>query len=156
MILNIILSIIVGAVVIMAAEAAIMLFGRGDKIQAIAAGLIIGLINFYSPVVAKGATWIAPLFLAAMLCVSAVLLVWWHKEGSDFVEMIPILVLTVLVFFTSKAAASATTVLIGSKFFRSIVMTLPLLLLVGSIGFYLIDLFQFRMEYGRGKERRYE
>lgn len=156
MLFSIIISIILAVVTVGAAEAAIILFDRGDMVQAICAGAIIGVINFYSPIVAKGATWLGPVFLFVMLGVSVVLIAWWHVEGSDFKEMIPILVLTVLTFFVTKAAASATCALIPNDFFRSVIMTIPTLVLIGTIGFYLYDLFQFRNEFGTGRERRYE
>lgn len=154
--MSLILSIVLAVVVVGAAQAAIILFERGDTIQAICAGVIVGVVNYCSPIVAKSAAWLGLVFLVVMLGVSVVLMMWWHKEGSDFIEMIPILVLTVLVFFTTKAAASAATALITGGFFKSVIMTIPTLMLVGSIGFYLYDLFEFRSEFGVGRERRYE
>lgn len=160
--LDIILSIIFGGVTIGAASAASVLFyedqgKKGDLIQIFSGGLIVGLINFFAPVVEKNAPWIAWLFLGVMFLVSAVLILWWHKEGSNFIEMIPILVLTVFVFFTTKAAASAASSILPGDFLKSLVMILPMLVMVGSIGFYLVDLFQFRIDPKyEGRERRYE
>lgn len=156
---GLIVSIILAIVVIGATNVAINLFGRGDRVQAFCAGAIIGVINYFSPKIAKGSVWPGMVFLLiffiAMLGISVMLWVWWHIEGSNFIEMLPILALTVLVFFTTRAVASGIAGWIP-RFFGSVVETIPLLILIGSIGFYLYDLFKFRNEFEAGRERRYE
>lgn len=156
---NIILTVVVIGVTIGAAEAAVILFDRGDKVQAVTAGVILGVIFFSSQLIAEGTAWLGLVFLIAaffvMIGVFVVLWRWWHIEGSDFIEMIPILVLTLLAFGTMMMVTSGIAKFIG-KFFGSVMNTIPILLLIGSIGFYLYDLFMFRLEYGKGRERRYE
>ena len=54
--------------------------------------------------------------------------------------------MSVLVFFTTQAAAVMTATMLSNAFLVSLVMVLPKAVLVGSIGFYLIDACLFRLK----------
>ena len=114
---------------------------------AIGAGAITGMVNFFAPVVAKGALpGIAVFFLAIMIGLYALMMIWWAREGGSFKEMIPFVILAILLFFTTVAAASAATVVIPNVFLRSVVMTIPGVLLVASLGFFVANLCFFRLQ----------
>ena len=161
-VLSIILTVGVMVVTVGAANAAIILFDRGDKMQAFVSGLMLSSIFYYgSQRTIVGEVWPGSMFYTVlsigffivMIGVFAVLWRWWHVEGSDFIEMIPILVLTLLTFGTMMMVACGIAGFVGD-FFGSVVKTIPILMLIGSIGWYLYDLFMFWLEYGKGRERR--
>lgn len=158
--MSLIVSIILAVVAIGAASTAIKLYGRGDMVQAFCAGVIIWVIYYFSTRMATGSAWPGLLFLFiflfVMLGVSVILMAWWHVEGSNFIEMLPILALTVVVFLTTRTVTAAMADLIHNEFFSSVMNTIPTLVLIGSIGWYLYDLFMYRCRVDRGRERRYE
>ena len=166
--LSIILTVVIMVVTVGAANAAIIMFDRGDKMQAFVSGLMLASIFYYGSqraiIVGKvDELWPGSMFynvfsigfFIVMIGVFAVLWRWWHVEGSDFIEMVPILVLTLLAFGTMMMIACVIAGFVG-EFFGSVVKTIPILMLIGSIGWYLYDLFKFWLEYGKGRERRYE
>ena len=123
--------------------------------KAILLGMIVGAINYFAPRLGHGTLWLAPICLVAMLGVYVYLMHWWHREGSEWTEMIPFAILAILVFFPAKAAAAATTVLWNSVFWTSIVNLLPALVLVATLGYFVINFFYFRYnEVDEGDEEQ--
>lgn len=118
--------------------------GTDGWARAIILGLIVGVVNFSAPKLEHGTLWLAPICLVAMLGVYAHLMRWWHREGSEWTEMIPFAILAILVFFPAKAAAAATTALWNSVFWTSVINVLPTMFLVATLGFYVINYFYFR------------
>ena len=110
---------------------------------AVGSGAIVGLINFFTPKIVN-LLWLAPIFLVIMVIGYIALMVWWHKEGGAFSEMIPFIVLAVLCYFTTMATASMTAALIPLVSWRLVVLLVPKLLLVATLGFFIIDLLFFR------------
>ncbi len=116
---------------------------RSDEwIQAIAIGAMVGAINYFVPRLST-ALWLVPIFLLVMIALYIYLIYWWHREGSEWSEMIPFIILTILLFWTTKAAAMMTTALWDNVFWTSVFLTLPLLMVVASIGFFIIDALYF-------------
>lgn len=106
---------------------------------------VVGFVNYLTPKLGD-ILWLAPIFFIAMLAVSAYLIWWWSKEGSSFKEMIPFLLLLVPVYFTTMAAAAMTTGLVKNGTFAAILMAIPAVVAIGSLGFYVANLFFFNKE----------
>ena len=116
----------------------------GSVIEAIGFGVVVGAINYFAPRLTQGSLWVAPVMLVVM-CALFVWLMWrWKEDGGTFKEMIPLILLAVLFFFTAKATAWMTTKLITGTFLASLVVTIPTLFLIATIGFFVIDFFYFR------------
>ena len=112
---------------------------------AVGAGAIVGLVNYFAPVIAKSALpGIAVFFLVVMIALYVLMMIWWAREGGSAKEMMPFIILAVLMFFTTSAAASATAVVIPDVFWKSVITTTPGVLLVVSIGFFVANLCFFR------------
>ena len=113
--------------------------------RAIALGVIVGLVNYFAPRVPG--VFVAPIGYVVMVALSVYLMVWWHRRGFEFTEMIPFVLLAILFFFTTKAAAFATVaVLKCGTILTAFLTTLPTCLLVIVIGFMLADHFFFLSE----------
>lgn len=114
-----------------------------DWYRAIGIGVITGAIHYFVTRLSGGTLWLAPVFLAIMIAIYIYLMYWWRQDGSvPLWEMFMFALIAVLLFFTTVAAADATTALFkGSGFGKSLVMVLPEMLLVATLGFYVIDYF---------------
>jgi len=120
-------------------------------IKGLVIGLVVGLVNYFAPKV-SGAIWLAPIFLIAMLAVSGYLIWWWKKEGNDWRELIAFVVLTVLIYFTIMSAAAMTTGIEMHPFLVSLILLLPKLVLISSIGFFLADMCFFNRDRANRRE----
>lgn len=107
-------------------------------IFAIFVGLVIGAINYFTPHITT-VLWLAPVFLAIMIAYYIYLMYWWHHAGGDWREVIVFLLLAIAPYFTMKATAMATTALWANVFWTSVLAVLPKLILVATIGYYIID-----------------
>lgn len=106
-------------------------------------GLIVGCVNYLAPRTAN-TLWVAPILLVLMFAVSGYLIWMWKQEGSTLKEFVPFLILTPIIYFTTMSAASMTTSLFSNGFLRSLIMALPLIVAIGSIGFYLVNMCFFQ------------
>jgi|GEM_PF-1266438 len=120
-------------------------------IKGLVIGLVVGLVNYFAPKV-SGAIWLAPIFLIAMLAVSGYLIWWWKKEGNDWRELIAFVVLTVPIYFTTMSAAAMTTGIEMHPFLASLILLLPKLVLIGSIGFFLANMCFFNRDRANRRE----
>ena len=117
--------------------------GSDEWIKALCVGLIVGALHYFTPKL-SAALWLAPVFLAVMVAWYIYLMYWWHRDGSEWIEVIPFVVLAVVSFFTMRATAMATAALWNSAFWTSVVATIPWLFIMATIGFIIIDAFYFR------------
>ncbi len=121
------------------------LLPRGDIwLEAVGIGLVVGVINYLATRLPETSLWVAPVMLIVMCGLFVWLMRRWRKDGGTFKEMIPVILLAVLFFFVAKAAAWTTTRLITGAFLASLVVTIPTLFLIATIGFFVIDFFYFR------------
>lgn len=116
-----------------------------DWLLAAAIGAAVCVINFTTPKLYHvNLLFLAPVFLIAMLALLVWLMVWWHRRGATFVEMIPFFILTFLFFLTAKSPAWMTTGLWNNMFWISVVVALPTLFAVAAAGFFVIDAFYYQ------------
>ena len=118
--------------------------GEYGWITAISVGVIIGLINYFTPKLSTGFLWLAPIFMAVIVFFYFGLMRWWKNDGSNWKEAVAFVILAVLFFFPMKATAAATTALWNNAFWTSFFMIIPALFLVAAIGFIIIDALYFR------------
>lgn len=111
-------------------------------------GASVGLINYFAPKMAN----LSPFMLIAMLVIFGYLCYWWKEEGSEWKEMIPFIIMVIVFRLTAMSAAVMTASLVSNDF-AGIIVALPTIAAIGSVGFFLFNLFQFRHEYGIGKEK---
>ena len=109
-------------------------------------GAIVGFINAMIPKFAPGTPffWLAPICFGLMGAFYAFLVVWWHRDGSDWKELIPFLAMAVVCYFTTMATAIMTAVLVENIFLVSLFMILPKELVIGTAGFCVANLFWCR------------
>ena len=122
----------------------------------IAAGFaaMVGAIVCFVPTFVGSIAFMAPISLVAMICFDVFLMVWWAKEGSDFIEIIPFVGLSILAFLITQACAIMTILLvIDSAFFASLLMATPFLIMVLSLGFYVASLFYYWSTRADGNRR---
>lgn len=105
-------------------------------VKAIVIGLIVGAVNYFSPILEE-TMWMSWIFLAVMLGLFVWLCYWWKEEGGEWKEMAPFVALAVLFFFVAKAAASVTTAFFESDTAMTVMMILPTLFLIATIGYFV-------------------
>ena len=110
-------------------------------------GVGVGLINYISPLLKGKAIYVAPVFLIAMVLVFVYLGSWWYDEGSSWKEMVPFLLLLIPLYFVAKSAAVMTTVLVSNGAIAKLILAIPAIAVILSVGYYIYDLFRFRYEY---------
>ena len=159
------LSIIVGLAIFIAMACVERLFATGNKVNKenddhlktdeswvdglfapALVGAMVGLINYFAPrfYPGSGVAFLAPISLTLMVGLFVYLIYWWHEEGSSFREMLPFIVMVVIGYFTMKSTALMTATLFDNSFGISLIMVIPDVLLVLSIGFFITNLFYFR------------
>ncbi len=147
------IGIIFGIVTVVLCIAAISIFERdvGKELfdfarvkyeqmeQSILAGFIIALIC----ILYNKALWLAVVCYFVVLALEIVLAKWWRKEGSDFFEMLPFILLSV-VFYNIMTMVGAVIAKVTNEFIGSVVTTLPRLILIISIGYFVVELYMYR------------
>lgn len=121
-------------------------FNVGQFIAALGIGCLVGVINTFLIRFTGNLAFLAPISLIIMIAVSCYFVYWFAKEGGTIMEIVLFSVMSVAVFFTTQAAAVMTATMLSNAFLVSLVMVLPKAVLVGSIGFYLIDACLFRLK----------
>lgn len=97
-----------------------------------AAGLLVALVNLVSP-------WLAPVNLAIMLAVTALMILWWFRYGSNLRELLMFSVtMTILVLVILTPAGTIAGMCKG--FWASVFRLLPILVWIGGIGACAINL----------------
>ena len=115
-------------------------------INSIALGVIVGAVNFFTPKLSVESLFMAPVFLAVMIFYHVYLITWWKIEGSELSEVLTFVIMVVLVFRTTETTAIATTGLWDNPFWTSVVTTVPWILGVATIGYFLFNACRFRVE----------
>ena len=116
----------------------------------VALGATVGLINYFAPKTAN----FSPFMLIAMLAIFGYLCYWWKEEGSEWKEMIPFIIMVIVFRLTAMSAAVMTASLVPNDF-AGIIVAIPTIAAIGSVGYFLFNLFQFRHEYGIGKNSHF-
>ncbi|MBR3176313.1 hypothetical protein IKF26_02855 [Candidatus Saccharibacteria bacterium] len=117
-------------------------FGRW--LEAAIIGGVVGIVNYASPMI-HGSPWAVILFLG-MLAVYVWLCFSWKQEGSEAKEVIPYIIVALLMYLTCESAAWATALLVTDATLRSFITTLPLIAMIGSIGYMIYNLLNFHYE----------
>ncbi len=107
-------------------------------------GVLIGVIDYVAPKLTQFTLWLAPIMLIALIAFCIYLMYWWRRDGGTLKEGIPFVLLMVLLFFVMKSVAWAVAVLVTSAFLTALITTIPTLLLIATVGFFVIDFFYFR------------
>lgn len=103
-----------------------------------AAGLLVALVNLVSLNISK-ALWLAPVNLAAILAVTALLICWWFRYGSSLRELLMFAVIMTTLFFVILTPAG-TIAGMCKGFWASVFRLLPILVWIGGIGACAINL----------------
>ncbi len=116
--------------------------------MALGLGVLTGVINFFSQFcMHKGLPILSLLMSFVMLAAMFAVMVYWLKEGSEWRELWPFLVLSLLLFVVAKQAALAGAVFTAnSQFWSSVVKILPLLTLIAVAGIMVAGTAKYRAE----------
>ncbi len=92
--------------------------------------------------------------LAALLTLSMLAIfiehTWrWLEDGGSVIELIIFLILAVLMFMSMFAIANVWSIIATSDFWKSVIVVLPYLTFIGSVGIILFDFFFFRYKLKR-------
>ena len=141
------MNIILGIVVFCVVFAASFLFYHQIRISGliigVIAGTLIGIVNHLVPTFQGSLGFLAPIAFIVMIAMTGYLMYWWRLEGSNFREMVPMIILAVLFFFTTKAAAIMTAALVSALFLVTLLWLIPRLVLITSIGYFVTSLFYY-------------
>lgn len=155
--MKIFFSIIVGLVVCVCMAVAEKLFTPEDEnvdtnglVAAIGIGALVGVVHYFVPKFTPDSKLgvLAPICLVAMILVSCYFMYEWGLKGSSLTEMLPFLAATIPVFFVTKEAAAMTAIMMAqgqnnNTFWISVIMVVPTLMLISTIGFYVINMLNF-------------
>lgn len=120
-------------------------------------GALVGVVNYFIPSFSVGTNvaFMAPVSLVLMACVYAVLIYQWYKNGAEWRELLPFVGVAVLCYPTTKAAALMTSVLFNNVTLITLINLIPTLILIGTIGFFIANIFYFRYkELNGGKDEK--
>ena len=110
-------------------------------------GIVVGVINFFAP---KVPAWAALILLAIMLCLQLFLVYYWRVNGSNAKEILVISLMEGLISLTGTACAVRIWDLISIKWLGTIISSLPLMVAVVSIGYFIADALSFHQTLERG------
>ena len=103
-------------------------------------GISVGAINFLAP---KVPAWVALLLLVIMLSLQAFLVFYWRINGSNAKEILVISLMDGLISLTATACAVRIWDLTNIKWLGTIIGSLPLMVAVISVGYFIADAIQF-------------
>ena len=111
--------------------------GSGNYALAVCLGVVIGVVNYFTPKLMS--PWLAGLFVAIMIAYYVYLVWWWLDDDASWREAGLFVLLAVMPFFTMKATVMALAANWDSAFWTSLVSKIPMLILVATIGYFVID-----------------
>ena len=132
---------------------AIMAPGQGGWIKAAAIGFVVGAINFFTPMI-RNVIWLAPIFLLTMLGLMVYLMVWWHRDGSNWKEVLCFSVLVYLFYSVTRAIVQMMYILVKNVFWMSLIAKIPLILFHLCIGFFIVEALFFYCGYAEEKKAK--
>ncbi len=147
-------GIALGVVVVALCLVAVMILERdeGEKLfdtkrisnekweQAVLAGIAIALIVIFS----TKAWWLAAICYVLMIGFDFVLLKWWHEEGSDFLEILPFIAISMVFYLILGIVAGDVARAVNNELISSILTTIPGVMIIVNIGYYVFEVFMFR------------
>ncbi len=89
-------------------------------------------------------TELAVLSLIVLIALNVRFCLWWRRDGSSPKEMVPFIILAVLIWISAESATWKVASFVDSTFLTSVITMLPALMLVISIGFFVVDWLSFR------------
>ena len=114
--------------------------------KAIVLGLIVGGINYFVTRLTQNTLFLAPIMMIAMGIIMFYLMSWWVRDGSEWVEMIPFILLALIMWPVMEATAWATSALTTNYFLVTLFVLIPELLVILAIGVYIVNYFYFRYD----------
>ena len=119
--------------------------------MALGLGVLTGVINFFSQFCMHNGLPVLSLIMAfVMLALMVAVVVHWLREGSEWRELWPFLILILLLFVVAKQAALAGAVFIAeNQFWSSVVKVLPRVALFAGIGTMVAGTAKYRYEERR-------
>lgn len=126
-------------------------FGGVDtngRTAAVVLGLLSGLVNFFSQfLMHQGLPVLAIIMMFIMMAAMAVVAVCWLKEGSEWREIVPFLILELLLFAVARQAALAGGVAVAeSRFWYSVITILPAIAIFAACGGMIAGTAKYRYE----------
>ena len=106
-------------------------------------GLVVGIINLLLPNFDDGLSWVSWICLAIMLGLSVWLILWWKAEGGELKEIVPFAALALLFAFATHSVAEVAAGAVTSPVMSDVVVLMPTIVFVGTIGFFFSNLFYF-------------
>ncbi len=115
---------------------------------AIALGALTGLINFFSQFcMHKGFPVLSLITMFIMMAAIVGVVIYWLREGSEWREICPFILLVLLLFVVTKQASLAGAVAVAeSRFWYSVIKILPLMTLFAACGIMIAGTAKYRYE----------
>lgn len=115
---------------------------------AIALGALTGLINFFSQFcMHKGLPVLSLITMFIMMAAIVGVVIYWLREGSEWREICPFILLVLLLFVVTKQASLAGAVAVAeNRFWYSVIKILPLMTLFAACGIMIAGTAKYRYE----------
>ena len=115
---------------------------------AIALGALTGLINFFSQFCMRKELPVLSLITMFIMMAAIVgVVIYWLREGSEWREICPFILLVLLLFVVTKQASLAGAVAVAeNRFWYSVIKILPLMALFAACGIMIAGTAKYRYE----------
>lgn len=112
----------------------------------IRAGVAFLLYIIVYATIGKAPAWLAMIMLLIPLAMMGYLIYWWYQEGSTVKELIAFMLLDVLILWGLAMPAAASILDITQGWVAAIVMSLPKIVFIVSVGFFIANMIWFKEE----------
>lgn len=137
-ILGLVVGVVIGALALRFEESM-----RWAVIKSVIAGVLIMISNI---IVSKIPAILALMVTLVLFAMMGYLVYWWKKQGSNFKELMLISLADMLIALVAKAGAVRIRDLISTGWLIATIESLPLLIFVLSITFFIADAVWFRIK----------
>lgn len=144
--MSIVSGIITGIVMFFLLLAAGRRFGERPlirRVRAVALAVMIGIVTAFSP---KVSTFLAMIFLLAMVVGVIYFVAWWSMEGSEIRELIIFGIIDGIWAASAESAAVRILDMTEIGWVIGIVRAVPLIMLLLSFGFFIFNMICWREE----------
>jgi hypothetical protein len=139
-------GIIVGVIMFFLLLAAGRRFGEPVliiRVRAVALAVMVGIVTAFSP---KVPTFLAMIFLLAMVAGVIYFVAWWSEEGSEIRELIIFGIIDGIWAASAESAAARILDMTEIGWVIGIVRAVPLIALLLSFGFFIFNMICWREE----------
>ena len=112
------------------------------RLKPVIIGAVVGAITYFSPLLEE-TMWMSIGFLAIMLGLYVYLVYWFIQEGGYVKELIVFVVIALLFFWPTKAAAVDVATIFENGFLISFTFIIPILAFFLSVGIMVANYFYF-------------